>query len=294
MRTLGEYARMTEAALKAQMDQTADAPALLRESMTYSLMAGGKRLRPSMLLASVEMLGKRAEDARVYACAVEMIHTYSLIHDDLPGMDNDVLRRGMPTSHVKFGEGQAILAGDGLLSLAFEIMTYDAAEHPEDAHRRIRAAYEIVHGAGAFGMVAGQCMDLLCEREKRGGRMELVQIQEGKTCRMFAHPMRAAGCLAGASEKEITALGEYGMAFGRMFQIEDDLLDVEGDAGTLGKSVGKDAADGKLTAVSVYGLDGARKEADRQLSAALDAADVFGDRGEWMKTLAMSMRGRRS
>lgn len=292
MKTQAQYAALVEGALKEQMDDLGDMPPLLREAMAYSLLAGGKRLRPTMLLAAVDMLGGDSQDALRPACAVEMIHTYSLIHDDLPGMDDDVLRRGRPTNHVRFGEGQAILAGDGLLSLAAEVLVKDALNHPAQLERRVKAMDEIIHGAGAWGMVAGQSLDLLCEREKRGGGQELSRIQLGKTCRMFMHPLRAAGHLAGASAGQIDALGRYGEAFGRMFQTADDLLDVEGDQAQLGKSVGKDAAEGKLTAVGVYGVEGARTMVDEQLQRALDALAPFGSRADFFRQLVLGMRGR--
>ena len=173
MRTLKEYAEIVNARLKeipAVVPENryviGEMPWLLSASMRYSLCAGGKRLRPSMLLAAVELLGGKMEDALDYACAVEMIHTYSLIHDDLPGMDNDSLRRGRPTNHVMFGEGQAILAGDGLLNCAFETMLDAAAGHPDRAGDYLLAMREIARGAGVTGMIAGQVMDLYCENNR--------------------------------------------------------------------------------------------------------------------------------
>ena len=293
MRTLKAYALAVEQALAKALAR-ADIPSPLGEAMRYSLLAGGKRLRPAMLLAAVDMLGGDSEETMAPACAVEMIHTYSLIHDDLPGMDDDILRRGRPTNHVKFGVGQAILAGDGLLSLAMEILVRDALDHPDELTWRVRAMEEIIRGAGAGGMVAGQSLDLLCERERIGGEERLSQIQLGKTCRMFMHPLRAAGHLAGATELQIEALGRYGEAFGRMFQTADDLLDVEGDQGQLGKSTGKDAAEGKLTAVGVYGVEGARKMVDEQMERALSALETFGEGAEFFRRLVLSMKGRTS
>lgn len=293
MRALTDYALTVERALAKELERE-DIPSLLRESMGYSLLAGGKRLRPAMLLAAVDMLGGDSEQALAPACAVEMIHTYSLIHDDLPGMDDDILRRGRPTNHVQFGVGQAILAGDGLLSLAMETLVRDALDHAGELPRRVKAMEEIVRGAGAGGMVAGQCLDLLCEREKSGGEAELLKIQMGKTCRMFIHPLRAAGYLAGAGEARIEALGRYGEAFGRMFQTADDLLDVEGDQSQLGKSTGKDAAEGKLTAVGVYGVEGARKMVEQQLEMALSALAPFGGEAAFFRQLVLDMKGRKS
>ncbi len=294
MNALKEYAARVEKALKAKVEGMEGVPPLLQEAMAYSLMAGGKRLRPVMLLAAVDMLGGDSGDAMDPACAVEMIHTSSLIHDDLPGMDDDVLRRGRPTNHVVYGEGQAILAGDGLLNWAGEILARDALAHPGQLENRVRAMEEILRGAGPQGMMGGQCLDLSCQQENRGGEKELMEIQLGKTCRMFIHPLRAAGWLAGAGEAEREALGRYGEAFGRMFQTADDLLDVEGSQAELGKSVGKDAQEGKLTAVAVYGLEGARKMVRDQMELALAALEEFGQRGAFFRELVLSMKGRKS
>ncbi len=292
MKSLQEYAALVEERLPGYILAKCDASSTLARAMLYSLMAGGKRLRPAMLLAAVDMLGGNSGEAMVYACAVEMIHTYSLIHDDLPGMDNDVLRRGIPTNHVKFGEGQAILAGDGLLSLAAELMLEDALTHPGSMDRRVAAAWEIIRGAGAFGMVAGQSLDLACEREHVGGSKELDLIFLGKTCRMFIHPLRAAARLAVAEEWAVDALDRYGLAFGRMFQATDDMLDIEGNASILGKSVGKDEKGGKLTAIGVYGLEGARALVDEEMAKALEALEPFGPEADFFRELVRSMRGR--
>lgn len=292
MRSLKDYAALTDSALNDILKNCAGIPDLLREAMAYSLLAGGKRLRPSMLLAAFEMLGGRAEDALIPACAVEMIHTYSLIHDDLPGMDDDTLRRGRPTNHVVFGVGQAILAGDGLLSLAFELLLEDALAHPEELVNRVRAAREIAQGAGACGMVAGQCLDLACEQNKTGGEQELLYIHENKTARMFIHPLRAGAVLAGADDAPIEALTAYGRAFGLMFQAADDLLDVTGDPATLGKSVGKDQAEGKLTAVSVYGAEQTQARVDALLNAGVEALAPFGEKADFFRALIRQMLGR--
>ena len=246
--------------------RTADCPKAgetaprLQESMAYSLLAGGKRLRPMMLLKAGEMLGVSQPEMLDMACAVEMIHTYSLIHDDLPGMDNDTLRRGRPTNHVVYGEGNAILAGDALLNYAFECMLKAAMRHPEHAQRHLAAISEIATGAGVYGMIGGQSMDLRCEAEG-GGVENLSYIHFAKTACMFIFPMRAAARLAGVSEDVLNALTAYGHAFGELFQVWDDVLDVLGDAEKLGKSIGKDAASDKLTAVSAYGLEGAKQRA---------------------------------
>lgn len=250
------------------------------ESMCYSLLAGGKRLRPVMLLAAVEMLGGSIEEAMIPACAIEMIHTYSLIHDDLPGMDNDTLRRGVPTNHVVYGEGQAILAGDGLLTHAFQIMAENALNYPEHAVRHLWAIREIASGAGVNGMIQGQSLDLLCEKEG-GGANELELIHLGKTAAMFRGALRAGGRIANANDGELYALTEYARNYGLLFQYADDILDVTSSAKEMGKSTGKDEKNGKLTAVSLYGLDGAKNRCKTLYEDATDALRAFGDRAEY-------------
>ncbi len=296
MKTLHEYADMVEARLDALLPEMADGayemggmPWLLANSMHYSLMAGGKRLRPAMLLAAVEMLGGDAGEALDFACAVEMIHTYSLIHDDLPGMDDDTLRRGRPTNHVVFGVGPAILAGDGLLNFAFETMLRAASAHPQRAAANLAAICEIAHGSGVTGMIAGQAMDLHCERADGGDAGALDYIQRGKTACMFAYPLRAAARLADADAAQLTALSDYGMAFGLLFQATDDLLDVTGSADAMGKTLGKDAASGKLTCVSALGIDGTRARIEREHRAAVDALSIFGARAAFFVQLVDDM-----
>ena len=301
MKNLKEYASLVNARLEELLPKLPEGscekgegmPWLLADAMRYSLLAGGKRLRPCMLLAAVDMLGGDINEALDIACCVEMIHTYSLIHDDLPGMDNDTMRRGRPTNHVVFGEGQAILAGDGLLNFAFERMLGCALRHPGREAAFLKAISEIASGSGVTGMIAGQVMDLYCENNRVGGADELEYIQLGKTACMFIHPLRAAGYLAGASQEEIDALGRYGEAFGILFQATDDLLDVEGDAAQVGKTLGKDAESGKLTCISVYGVEGTRKlvsEKDRQ---AVQALSIFGEKAKFFVELVDSMVGRK-
>ena len=264
-------------------------PWLLSQSMRYSLSAGGKRLRPSMLLAAVELLGGDVEDALDYACAVEMIHTYSLIHDDLPGMDNDTLRRGRPTNHVVFGEGQAILAGDGLLNCAFETMLATAVKKPARAMDALLAIREIATGAGVTGMIAGQVMDLYCERNQSQDVKALEYIQRNKTACMFIYPLRAAARLCHADEKTLDALTRYGNAFGLLFQATDDLLDVTGDQANMGKTLGKDAESGKLTCVSAYGIEGTQALVKKLHCDAVEALDMFGERAEFFVKLVDEM-----
>lgn len=264
-------------------------PGLLAESMRYSLLAGGKRLRPAMLLAAVDMLGGDIEKCLDFACAVEMIHNYSLIHDDLPGMDNDTMRRGRPTNHVVFGEGQAILAGDGLLNMAFEVMLSRAVAYRRELPCALEAVYEIATGSGVTGMIAGQVMDLFCEHNRVHGEAELSFIQRDKTACMFIYPLRAAGWLAGAETADIDALGQYGEAFGRLFQATDDLLDVIGDTAEMGKTLGKDAQQGKLTMVALHGVEGTRRIVLAQRDAALHALERFDARADFFRDLICAM-----
>ena len=218
-----------------------------------------------------------------------MIHSYSLIHDDLPGMDNDTMRRGRPTNHVVFGVGQAILAGDGLLNGAFELMLAAALKNPESAEKSLRAIHEIATGAGVTGMIGGQVMDLYCEHNAVADQKALSYIQRDKTACMFIYPLRAAGWLAGADDGQIEALGNYGEAFGRIFQATDDLLDVIGSSEEMGKTLGKDAEQGKLTMVSLYGVDGTRRIVDEQLAIAEEALSGFGEGAEFFRDLVRSM-----
>ncbi len=266
-------------------------PWLLGNSMRYSAVAGGKRLRGALLMAAAKMLGGDEKEALEYACALEMIHTYSLIHDDLPGMDNDTLRRGRPTNHVVFGEGQAILAGDGLLSYAAEHMCDTALTSEKNAGGGLLAMKCILKGAGISGMVAGQVIDLYSEREKLSDEGLLDYIQLNKTAAMIVSPCKAGCALAGYKEDspEMQAMAAYGENLGKCFQTVDDILDVISDPATLGKSIGKDAEEGKLTAMSLYGLDGAREKAKQYTEQAVSALSIFGEKAKFFTELAEEM-----
>lgn len=289
MRTDNEYRALAETRLKELLSPMPEAfengkmPSLLNEAMAYSVNAGGKRLRPCLLLAACEMLGGEIEDALDFACAMEMIHTYSLIHDDLPGMDNDVLRRGRPTNHVIYGVGQAILAGDGLLSYAFETMLSKAVNAPDVKQKSmLKAMKAIANACGVSGMVAGQCADLYAEKRTDTDEKLLTYIHEGKTMCMIRGSILAGAILAGADEKQLTALSRFGYAFGILFQVTDDILDVTADA-EFGKSKGKDEEEGKLTAVSIFGLEGAKEKAKQLMEDAMDALSAFGDEADYFR-----------
>ena len=249
-----EYARGFEAALGDYCAKMDFAPSVLTESMRYSLQIGGKRVRPVLFLAAVDLLGGDWKRETDYAIALEMIHTYSLIHDDLPAMDNDDLRRGKPSNHKKFGEGNAILAGDALLSEAFTLAIFAAKDEP---HRR--AGEILARAAGAEGMVAGQYADLAAESDELAGEKELAFIYENKTAQLIRAPLMMAAAIAGREEGKMR---EFGTALGVLFQMTDDILDVKGEAASMGKTLGKDAEENKLTCVRVYGLADAERRAD--------------------------------
>ena len=230
MRTFEEYLALTEQHLTDPMPAIGAYAETLEESMKYSLLSGGKRIRPVMLLAAAEMAGGTAEEALPYASAIEFIHTYSLIHDDLPAMDDDALRRGRPTNHMVYGAGMATLAGDGLLSAAFEIMLGDMLAHqqdPEALRRRVRAADAIARGAGVRGMVAGQTADLTSESERPSAPL-LTFIHENKTAAMIIGAIRAGLFLGDAEEALQNDMERYAYDLGMAFQVADDILDVVG------------------------------------------------------------------
>ena len=256
-----------------------DVPQPLRDAMRYSLLAGGKRLRPVLLLAAYSLLKENFTEALPFAAALEMVHTYSLIHDDLPAMDNDDLRRGRPTCHKVYGEGMAVLAGDGLLSLAFETMAQSG--HP----KAFEALRELAIRCGTRGMVAGQCRDLQAE-ETGGDEDTLHYIHLHKTADLLTAPIVMGLLLAGADEEQLAAGREYGRNLGMAFQIIDDILDETSDAQTLGKSVGKDAAENKCTWTRIYGMEKARQDATYYTKQAEESLKIFQNAGNFLKILA--------
>ena len=289
MKTFEAYQAAVEAALPAALDALGPLPDKLREAMRYSLLAGGKRLRPVLALAAAELLGVPEEEILPYACALEMIHTYSLIHDDLPAMDNDDLRRGRLTSHKVFGEGMAILAGDGLLHAAMETMLRAAAAR--DDVRGARAAEAIARRSGVTGMVAGQTVDVTCEGQTPT-QERVAYIHAHKTADLIIAPLEAAACLAGAADAQKEALCAYGLHLGLTFQIVDDLLDVLGDEAALGKRTGLDAAAGKQTWVALKGVDGAREDAAAHTRQAEEALASWGENAGFFIDLAREMLNR--
>lgn len=232
------------------------------EAMNYSLKAGGKRLRPILTLESCKIVGGNEEDAIPFAMAIEMIHTYSLIHDDLPALDNDDLRRGKPTNHKVFGEGMATLAGDALLNYAFELMLSSSIDK-EDSNKYLKAINEVAKHAGIYGMIGGQVVDVESEN-KIIDRDKLDFIHLNKTAAMIVGCMRAGAIIGGASEEELEKVTKYGRNIGLSFQIVDDILDITGDEDKLGKPIGSDLENHKSTYPSLLGLEKSREIA-RQL-----------------------------
>ena len=250
--------------------------------MRYSLFAGGKRLRPILCLAAAEACGGEIENALPLACAVECIHTYSLIHDDLPSMDNDDLRRGRPTCHKVFGEGIAVLAGDALLTIAFEIVSRAKASRRYDMSILLR---EIAVAAGSRKLIAGQVADLEAEGRKTD-RAQLRYIHENKTAAILTTSVRLGAMSANASVKQLAAMTRFGRALGLAFQVIDDILDVTQTSEKLGKSAGKDIAAKKATYPAVIGLDKSRLEARRLTRQAHKSLSTFGAKAEALHALS--------
>lgn len=264
---------------------------LLTESMAYSLRAGGKRLRPCLFLMVSEMYGAKEDEVVPFAAGLEMIHTYSLIHDDLPAMDNDDYRRGKPTNHKVYGEAQAILAGDGLLTEAFYLMAVVGAYVP--ANRVLAAIAHVADLAGIGGMVRGQTYDI--EGEKKDLPLEELQnIHRDKTGALIRLSLMSAAILAGAPKEDIEKLSQYGHYLGLAFQIEDDILDHESTFEELGKPIGSDVAQGKITYISLLGIDGAKSAAFEASEKAKSALDGLSIEASLLCVLADRMLTRRS
>ena len=258
------------------------------ESMRYSLAAGGKRIRPTLLLAACDFAGGDVKNALPYACAVEYIHTYSLIHDDLPAMDNDDLRRGIPTNHRVFGEAMAILAGDGLLTSAFEAMNKDMLlyfDNETNLKRRVKASYELAKGAGCRGMVAGQAADIEAEN-KQCSREMLDYIHINKTGALIVAAVRAGAHLGGADKKMLEDLTDYAEVLGLAFQIGDDILDVEGTESVMGKKANVDKNKNKSTYPCCYGLEESRKRLMELTETAKEIMAPYYDEAEFFNKLA--------
>ena len=268
---------------------------VLFEAMRYAVMDGGKRFRPALSVACAQLFDLPAEAVLRAAAAVELVHCYSLVHDDLPAMDDDLLRRGQPSCHAKFGEATAILAGDALMTLAFETLA-DPATHP-DAAIRTELILALARAAGAHGMVAGQMIDLAAEGKTQGPRSldaaGIARMETLKTAALIQAACETAAIVAGAPPAARAKLAAYARALGLAYQVTDDLLDAEGGSAEIGKTAGKDAAAGKATFVAAMGLDGARAEAARLIAEAGQSLDFFGEKADFLRALTRFVLERR-
>ena len=288
---LAENARDVDAVLDSLLPLHDDPESRLMEAVRYSTLAGGKRIRPFLVISSAKLFDVSEPSARRVAAAIEMVHCYSLIHDDLPAMDNDDLRRGLPTCHVKFDEATAILAGDALLTRAFEVLA-DPATHPDPRVRSDLVA-ELAHAAGPEGMVGGQMLDLLAEHQ-RLEMAEVTRLQRMKTGALIAISCESGAILGKATDAARQALHAYAHDLGLAFQIADDLLDVEGDEAEVGKKTGKDQGAGKATFVSLLGPERARAQSDMLASQAVEHLEIFSKNAEPLRALAEFVVNRRN
>ncbi len=274
-----------EAALERLIPVADDPSAKVMEAMRYSIMAGGKRVRPILLLAAADAVGGNADTLLPAACALECLHTYSLIHDDLPAMDDDDLRRGRPTCHKVYGEAIAILAGDGLLNYSFELLSSPELRQAVEPDRLLDTIATFGRAAGVFGMVGGQTADILNEGKPIDAET-LSFIHTHKTGALLAVSVEMGAILGRGSEKEINAMKEFGQALGLTFQIVDDILDIVGDEKVIGKPVGSDTKNQKATYPALFGLDAARTKAEELLAQALDSIAGFDSRAEPLRAIA--------
>ena len=281
--TLEDGRRKTDAALEKLLPPGTQYPSSIHQAMRHSIFAGGKRLRPILCLEAARLVsGSLPEGVEELGAALEMLHTYSLIHDDLPALDNDDLRRGRPTCHKAFGEATAILAGDGLQTYAYEVL----ARLRCPAERRVRIIEEIAHATGTVdGMIGGQVMDLEAEH-KRADAATLEYIHNSKTAALITASVVTGGIYGGGNEQQVGNLRAFGRAIGLAFQIVDDVLDVTQSSEQLGKTAGKDTATEKATYPALYGVPESLKKADSLVDAACRSLESFGERGATLKELA--------
>lgn len=292
--TFEEYRNIVEKHLMAFIPDVDHKSITLYESMKYSLSAGGKRIRPVLLLATCDFCGGSIEEALPYACALEYIHNYSLIHDDLPCMDNDDLRRGRPTNHKVYGEAMATLAGDGLQAVAFETMNHDMLlyfDDPAALKKRIRASYEISKGAGCRGMVAGQVADM--EAEDKNCSQEMIDyIHLTKTAALIVAAVRAGAQLGNCDPEMLAQLTIYAENLGLAFQICDDILDVIGEEEKMGKKAGMDSINKKATYPALYGLEKSKEHLEELTDTAIEALARYYDNAEVLTKLAKDLEVR--
>lgn len=289
--SLNEYAEIINAYLEKALPQCDFGEAVVHEAMNYSLSIGGKRIRPVLVLEFCRVCGGNIEDALCLAAALEMVHTYSLIHDDLPCMDNDDVRRGMPSCHIKYGYEYALLAGDGLLTQAFGVIA-DSEFAKKNPALAIKAVAALSSLAGANGMIGGQVIDLKNENRKAG--LETISKMDELKTGALIKCAALFGCIAaGADEEKIKAATEYATKIGQAFQIVDDILDVTGDEKNLGKPIGSDKESGKSTYYTLLGLEKAQEYADRLTDEATRALEIFGKESEFLKELAFMLAKRK-
>ncbi len=281
---LATRTKLVEQALNNALPTTRTQPSVLHEAMRHSVFAGGKRLRPIITLAATEACEGDTKAALPLAAAVECVHTFSLIHDDLPCMDDDDMRRGVPTCHVVYGEANALLAGDALVALAFELV----ATHPGTSnHTTASMVSELAHTSGSRWLIGGQVLDLQAEGDpSKVNAVMLKKIHMSKTAALLTCSLRLGGMSANASPRELDALTEFGHATGLAFQIIDDILDATQSSEKLGKTAGKDAASGKATYPAIHGMEKSRKEAIRLTRRALDSLVIFKEKRAPLEAIA--------
>lgn len=292
-----DYLTHKQTAVDQFLDQVAPPsvtpPTTLHESMRYSLMAGGKRIRPILTIAAAEAIGNDPPGLMAVACSLEFIHTYSLIHDDLPSMDNDDFRRGKPTNHKVYGEAMAILAGDALLTMAFDLVSRPDLMKGCDPARQVQLIQELAYGSGNFGMVGGQVLDIQAENQDID-LSALQNIHKHKTGMLIRAAVRMGAIAAGATDRQLDSMTGYAEDIGLAFQIADDVLNVTGTREELGKNPNTDAERGKKTYPTFYGTDGARKLADECVARAIGRLDSFGPPADPLREIARYITSRKN
>ncbi len=289
---LQDRRNIVEEALQRYLAPGGDIPAQIYKAVCYSVFSGGKRIRPVLCLAAVEAVGGNLAPAMPIACALELIHTYSLIHDDLPAMDNDDFRRGKPTNHKVFGEAIAILAGDALLTEAFALLSR-AEKMRLPAERRLTVICEIAQAAGISGMVGGQTLDMLSGKSMSTEEI-LYEIHRRKTGSLIVAAVKSGAIISNARKDKIQALTQYGINVGLAFQIADDILNVEGDRELMGKETGSDSVQGKLTYPSLLGINAAKEKLTKCVDAAIASLSNFDERARPLRIIALYIKERKS
>jgi geranylgeranyl diphosphate synthase type II len=294
---LEDYLKQKQGIVNAYLEQCLPPddqyPATIHEAMRYSMFAGGKRLRPILVLAAAEAVGGKAEGILPVACSLELVHTYSMIHDDLPAMDNDDLRRGQPTSHKVYGEAIAILAGDALLTMAFELLSSPALCLAIKPQQQLEIIRELALAAGSTGLIGGQVVDL----ESEGLQVDVPQLEyihTHKTGRLIRASVRMGGLAVDCSTEQLQALSLYGEKVGLAYQVMDDILDVEGESAKLGKNTGVDANAGKATYPAVWGMKQAKEQAQYLIDTAQQELAPLGESADILKQIARFIIQRRS